>query len=207
MSPVTFAFFAAMLGAPVLAQAAPITDHPNLLRNGGFEQGSFGSWALGGNTEYSQVFNQDYDGLSAHGGTYYALLGPQGEDGVLSQSFADVVGEKLTISFWLASDGGTQDDFTALFDGTAVMHRTDAGRFGWTHYRETVIGTGEDTLSFSFSDDQDYWALDQVHVGGEGLAVAAAFRAAIPEPAGWLLAPACLAALGLRARRRAASRG
>jgi hypothetical protein len=189
----------------LLAQSAAAA--PNLLHNGGFERGGFAHWALTGNTEYSQVFNQDYDGLSAHGGQDYALLGPQGADGILSQSFADAAGQALTISFWLASNGGATDSFSASFDGTLLMQVTDTGVFGWHHYTGTVVATGWDTLSFSFMNDQDYFALDSVHVLQAAVpADALPSGGPIPEPATLLLLPAAL--LGLthwRGRRRGRS--
>lgn len=192
MSRIAGAAFSILLTAPAVAA-------PHLLRNGGFEHGDFTGWTLSGNTEYSQVFNQPYDGLAARHGADYALLGPQGADGVLSQSFADAAGAKLTISFWLASDGGTADDFTASYDGDALMRVADAGAFGWTRYAATVSATGLDTLSFSFRDDQDYFALDTIRVR---YADAATTRGQpIPEPPAGLPVAAALALLACRRRR------
>jgi hypothetical protein len=176
---------------------------PSLLHNGSFERGDFAGWTLTGNTQYSQVFNQPYDGLSAHGGQDYALLGPQGTAGVLSQSFADAAGQALTISFWLASDGGATDFFGASFDGKPLMQVSDTGAFGWRHYTETVTATGWDTLSFSFLDDQDYFALDSVRVL-QAASAPDALRSGgpIPEPTTLLLLPAALLALTLRRSRQ-----
>ena len=162
--------FALTLSAP--AAAAP------LIVNGSFETGDFTGWTQSGNTEYTSVFNQDYDGLSPQSGAYYALLGPAGSDGILTQSFIDAPGAALRISFWLASDGGAPSDFSATYDGAALMRLANAGAFGWTEYTAMVTGTGYDTLSFSFSDDQDYFALDNIGVIQID---------PVPEPAGVLL--------------------
>ena len=182
------------------AEAQPTSAARSLLQNGGFEHGGFQDWVLSGNTEYTQVFNQPYDGLSAHGGSDYALLGPQGSNGNLSQGFADVPGMALTVSFWLASDGGTPNAFSASMDTTTLLSLSDTGAFGWTRYRISVIGTGWDTLSFSFLDDQDYLALDQIRVFE---AWPQTMVQAAPEPPSLLLAgPAALAAWLLIRRRR-----
>ena len=138
------------------AAAAP------LIANGSFESGDFAGWSQSANVEYTSVFNQDYDSLSPQDGAYYALLGPAGSDGILSQSFIDAPGAALHVSFWLASDGGSPSDFSASYDGAALMRLANAGTFGWTEYTATVTGTGDDTLSFSFRDAQDYYALDNV---------------------------------------------
>ena len=169
----------ALLLALAFAPAAAAAAAP-LIVNGGFETGGFTGWTQSGNTEYTSVFDQDYDGLAPQQGIYYALLGPAGSDGTLSQSFFDAPGSVLRISFWLSSNGGSPSDFSAIYDGVALMRLANAGAMGWTEYTETVAGTGNDTLSFSFRDDQDYYALD-------GIAVSQ--TSPVPEPAGYLLLP------------------
>ena len=181
--------FAALL--LLVAMAAEAAAAP-LIANGGFETGDFTGWAQSGNTEYTSVFDQDYDGLYAQDGLYYALLGPAGSDGTLSQTFIDTPGAALRISFWLASDGGTPSDFSAFYDGGALMRLANADAFGWTEYTAVVTGTGDDTLSFSFRDDQDYYALDDIAVSQ---------MASIPEPPGVLLLPLALLLLFRRKSR------
>ena len=189
--------------ACLLVLARTASAAPGLLDNGGFERGDFAHWALTGNTQYSQVYNQDYDGLAPRAGHDFALLGPQGADGILSQDFTDTAGKALTVSFWLASDGGSTDFFSASFDGDALMQLSDTGAFGWRRFTETVIGTGKDTLSFSFRDDQDYLALDSVRVTEDPARDAPARSGgAIPEPATLLILPALALLLTLRRRRR-----
>ena len=182
------------------AGAMPILPHaPSLLRNGGFERGDFSGWSFTGDRDYSQVFDQDYDGLAPRGGADYALLGARGSDGVLSQSFTDTPGSLLIIRFWVASDGGSNDDFTASYDGKTLCALLDTGAFAWRRDVAIVRATGHDTLSFAFRDDQDYLALDRVSV--KELARPHASADAIPEPAtALLLAPPLL----LLARRRRA---
>ncbi len=175
-----------------LAFSTPAAAAP-LLTNGSFEKESFAGWVQSGNTEYTSVFNQDYDGLSPQKGAWYALLGPAGADGVLSQSFLDTAGSALHISFWVASNGGTPNDFSAMYDGAALLRLSDTGVMAWTQYSAVVTATGDDTLSFSFRDDQDYRALDNVAVSQ---------TVPVPEPAGYLLLPAAGSLLFLKKKKQ-----
>jgi hypothetical protein len=165
----------------------------NLIQNGSFETGDFSSWVQSGNTQFTSVMNQAYGGVAAEDGNDYALLGPVGTDGVLSQSFADHAGQSLQVSFWLASDGNIPNDFTASFDGAALVSLSNTGPFGWTEYDANVTGTGEDILSFAFRDDPGYLSLDNIVV---------APGSPIPEPASLALLPLGLLAL-IRLRRAA----
>jgi len=92
-------------------------------------------------------------------------------------------------------DGQTPNDFTASFDGAALLAVSDAPAQGWTEYTYSVTATGLDTLNFSFRDDPGYWALDGISVT----------QTAVPEPAslaGLGGGLACLAAMLWRTRAR-----
>jgi len=173
------------------ASAVPLrTQTTNLVANGSFEAGAFTGWQLNAND--TLVTNQNYDGFSPETGADYALLGSRYQNGTLSQSITDTPGEALTLTFWLASDGQAYNDFTASFDGHTLLALTNIAAQGWTLYSETMIATGTDTLRFSFRDDPQYLALDNVSVT----------PSALPEPsAGALL----LAGLGIAAVVRKAS--
>ncbi len=166
--------------------------HAQTIQNGSFESGDFSSWVQSGNTAFTTVLNQPYNGLSAQSGSDYAVLGPVGSDGVLSQGFADRAGQTLQISFWLESDGGLQNDFSASFDGATLVRLSNAGAFGWTEYSADVTATGQDSLSFAFRDDPGYLALDDIVV---------APVSQIPEPATLALLPLGLLAVS-RLRRK-----
>jgi len=183
----------AVLCLPSAALAGPQAS--NLIINGNFSTGDFTGWSTGGTFIFSGVTTSNFDDYGRPGGAPYALLGPVGGDGTLSQSFADHAGQHLTVSFLLAVDGQTPNDFTASFDGAALLAVSDAPAQGWTEYTYSVTATGLDTLNFSFRDDPGYWALDGISVT----------QTAVPEPAslaGLGGGLACLAAMLWRTRAR-----
>ena len=188
MSRFCAALLAICLATP--AFAAPIGP-ADLIQNGSFETGSFSGWARSGNTADTSVISQAYDGFSAKDGTAYAILGPVGSDGALSQSFATSPGSILTIDFWLANDGDLTNDFSARFDGDILVSINNGAAFGWTEFTATATSTGRDTLQFAFRNDPGYYALDHVSVTQ---------TSPIPEPAGLLILPLGMLAIA-RVRR------
>jgi hypothetical protein len=72
---------------------APKTFAQNLLSNGSFETGDFTGWTTGGNFQDTFVENTPfYQYTTAQDGSFYAVLGPVGSDGTLSQTFSDTSG-------------------------------------------------------------------------------------------------------------------
>ena len=187
------ALIACMLG---LATTQAASQPANLLSNGDFQQGGFGGWAL--NAGYTDVMSQPFDGYAAMSGTLgttYAILGPVGADGTLSQGFMDAPEGPLIISFSLASDGGMPNDFSMAFDGMVLLSLAEIPVQGWTDYSFDVTATGADSLRFAFRDDPGYLALDGVSVSE------------IPEPGAALLLLAGIAGAALarwQGRRQAA---
>lgn len=145
---------------------APAAFAQNLLSNGSFETGSFSSWTTGGNFEDTEVVTGPfYEYSGAQQGSFYAVLGPVGSDGTLSQSFSDTAGASYTFSFWLAAVGDNPSDFTASWDGSQAITLTNPNTGGvYQQYSFTETGTGNDTITFSFRDDPGYIALDNVSV-------------------------------------------
>ena len=138
----------------------------NLLTNGSFETGDFSGWDTGGNFEFTQVVSGPFSVYpGAQQGNFYAVLGPVGSDGTLSQSFADVAGAFYTLSFWLNAVGDDPSDFSVYVDGTQLYAANDPNTGGnWTQFALSFTGTGHDTVSFAFRDDPGYIALDNVSV-------------------------------------------
>lgn len=147
-----------LVSAPAFAQ--------NLVQNGSFETGDFTSWTTGGNFEDTEVVSGAfYDYTGAQDGNYYAVLGPVGSDGTLSQSFTDHAGTQYTFSFWMAAVGDNPSDFSAYWNGTSLLSLTNPTTGGaWQQFSFTETGTGNDTISFAFRDDPGYIALDNVVV-------------------------------------------
>jgi hypothetical protein len=162
--------------------------------NGGFETGDFTGWTAGGNFEFTSVQPSGVDGFAAQEGSFFALLGPVGALGSLSQTFADSAGEILRISFHLGSRGGTSNEFKAFFDGATLLDLTDIPDTGpgYTGYAFDVAATGTDTVEFDFRDDPAYLALDAVGVRSV---------TSVREPASLTLLGAALIAFGAVRRR------
>ena len=153
-------------GSVLLLMSASGAVSANLITNGDFETGTLSGFVQSENTSNTYVAtgpNQGYAG--AQSGAFFALLGPL-SPGTLSQTFSDMAGQNLTISFYLASNGAAPNQFTAslndvpFFVGANLPNSSGFVRYSY----ENLIGTGLDTLSFTFSDPPSYFALDNVSV-------------------------------------------
>ena len=167
-----FAAFCFLVTSPAWG-AASICDATagNLVTNCGFETGDFTGWALTGNTGFTGV-----DG-NPNSGNNSAFFGPIGSDGFLTQ----FVGDNSTlyqISFYLYSEGGSPNDFTAYWNGVDIgPGLVDAGFFPYTLFATTQAGNsgvGSNQLTFGFRQDPAFWFLDDVVVLNVGNTV--------PEP-------------------------
>jgi len=127
----------------------------NLLVNGSFETGNFNSWTTGGNFQFTEVVTGPFSVYSgAEDPIYYAVLGPVGTDGWISQSFTDTAGAPYRICFVMNSVGDDPSDFTAFWDGTEIFAQTDPNTNGvWTKYEFDLTGTGYDSLTFYFRSE------------------------------------------------------
>jgi len=176
--------------------AAPSSFAQNLLTNGSFETGSFSGWTTGGNFEDTEVVSGAfYDYTGAEDGSFYAVLGPVGTAGTMSQTFSDSAGAQYTFSFWFGSVGDNPSSFSASWDGTPVLSLSNPNTgANWTQYSFTETGTGSDTISFSFRDDPGWMALDNVSVTEQAPSV--------PEPSSLLLLGTGVLGLGGMVRRK-----
>lgn len=178
---------------------APKTFAQNLVQNGSFETGDFTNWTSGGNFEDTEVVTGPFYVYSgAQDGNFYAVMGPVGSDGTLSQTFADQAGATYTFSFWLNAVGDDPSDFSALWDGTPLLSLSDPNTGGtWTMESFTATGTGNDTISFAFRDDPAFIALDNVSVTQNGSGTTST-----PEPSSFILMGSGILALGGVIRRK-----
>jgi hypothetical protein len=188
----------AIVALVVLIVSAPAFAQ-NLVTNGSFETGYWTGWTTGGNFEDTEVVSSPFDGFEAEDGNYFAALGPVGNPGTLSQTFSDQAGAQYTFSFYLGAEGDHPSFFSAMWDGTTLLSLTDPSIFNhqWQQYSFTEIGTGHDSISFSFQDDPGYMALDNIVVSSNGSGTGTT-----PEPSTFILLGSGVLALRGIARRK-----
>ena len=142
-------------------------DGPNLLINGSFENGDFSGWNTGGNFTNTQVVSGPfYQYSGAEDGGFYAVLGPVGSPGSLSQILPTTRGHTYHVCFWLNAVGDNPSFFNGYWGIPLFVSLANPNTGGvWKQYVYGPFpGTGADTLKFTFRDDPGYIALDHVSV-------------------------------------------
>jgi hypothetical protein len=147
--------------AAVLALISAGPAKADLVVNGGFETGDFTGWTVNGLGVHVEA-SGGRGGYAPHTGNFYAALGTFGGLGTLSQTFADTAGQPLTISLWLASNGGLPNEFDVEFNGVTLFNQDNIPTQGYRNLVFDVIATGRDRLLISERDDPDFLALDEV---------------------------------------------
>jgi hypothetical protein len=188
-----FAAFFVMASSPVWAQGICYGVSGNLVVNCGFETGDTSGWTLGGDTSFAGVTGSPYN----NSGDFGFFNGPVGDIGTLSQMVGDN-STRYEISFYLMSEGGAPNSFTALWNGVPLVSLVDAGVFPYTLYTFDVSGNsgvGSNSLEFDFRQDPAFWGLDDVSVKNIG-------GGTTPEPSSLLLLGSGLLTVGGVIRRK-----
>ena len=148
---------------------APRVVSANAVYNGGFELGDFTGWILSGNPLPGVV-----DTSLPHSGTYAAALYAANSLGYLEQFLSTTPGTVYNLTYFLASDGGTPNEFSAAIDGKTLFDQSDIPSRSYARYSFDFTATGVATdLKLGFRDDPGELHLDDVSVNP---------AAAVPEP-------------------------
>jgi uncharacterized repeat protein (TIGR03803 family) len=140
----------------------------SILRNGGFETGTFTNWTLSGFTADSRVTTGS---AFAYSGKYGAELVTLKTMGFLSQTLSTIPGMDYSISFWLDSQFTSSNEFEVSWNGNALLNLTNVGNIGWTNIQLTVMAAATNsTLQFGYLTRGVYFGLDEISVELEGSA-------------------------------------
>jgi hypothetical protein len=106
--------FVLALAIPSLSLATSTCDGiaGNLISNCGFETGTFADWNQSGDLEGTGV-GSSVAGYLPNSGSYFAELGTVYGDGYLTQTFQTTPGVTYDISWYVASNGTSPNDFSA----------------------------------------------------------------------------------------------
>jgi hypothetical protein len=131
-----------------------------LIVNGGFETGNFSGWTQINNTGFTSVVNNP---SQAHSGNDYMETGPVSSLGGITQTVATNSGIPYTLTFWTLNQGGTPNEFQAMWDNTVLEDDVNAPTdTAYQQHTYTVTGTGSDSVTFQFRQDPNYWRFDDV---------------------------------------------
>jgi hypothetical protein len=167
------------------AFAAPIT-----ITNAGFETGDFT-----GRTTTPAASGSLFGVSTAnpHSGSFAAFFGgtSTGFYDSISQTLTTTLGSLITVSFWLANNGGPNNNFQALWDGNVLFSLLNSVPFAYTLESFNVTAAGSSSLlTFRSYQVPAFFYLDDISAN------------TVPEPATLTLTAFGLAGVAARLRRR-----
>lgn len=186
---------ATLVSAAMLFLATSSVSHAvEYLTNGGFDDGTFSGWYGQGDLSLALIENFGVGGYTAQSGGRFLLEGPVAP-GQLTQYFADVAGEQLVVSGWVAGNGSSPSDVKFIFDNVTLVDINPVPNQPWTHYSFDVTATGHDAFTIGFMNgfisNSGFDALDSFSVAS-----------AVPEPSTWAMMILGFCGLGFMAYRR-----
>jgi hypothetical protein len=142
-----------------------------LIKNGGFETGSFAYWTMGGNSGSSTVRNTS---AYIHSGFYGAELGKTNILGTLSQTVPTTPGANYALSFWLGNPtaGATANQFSVSWNGVTIYSVANLPVFAFSNFTFFVSATSSSTvLQFSYRNNTGLFGLDDISLNPDFLQV------------------------------------
>jgi len=149
----------------------------SLVRDGGFESGSFCHWTLAGRTVINSgaiienAVESPHSGYNpVHSGNYGAMFADS-TLAVLSQALPTCPGQKYLLSFWLRNPTkGSGEVFEVNWNTNGAATNTillvlNPPVLAWTNFNFVVTATGTNTtLQFGAYNDPNYFGLDDISV-------------------------------------------
>ena len=100
-----------------------------------------------------------------HGGDYFVALGAGGHPGTISQDLHTSAGSSYTLSYFLASDGMSPNEFKVVWGARTLIDQLDIPAQGYRGYKFQVTATSASTsLTFYERNARGFLSLDDVSV-------------------------------------------
>lgn len=158
------------------AQSCYNNSNPNLVQNGGFEEGSVGStiphWKVRWQGTLSSGKAVDpyvtVDNDNPHNGQQELKLGTTDGANDLHQGISGTTaGDVYTVCLWLASSPDPlvgKTSFEILWNDVSELELIQSAESPYQYYAVNVTGTTHDTLRIRERNDKGYYYLDDVAI-------------------------------------------